>query len=170
MVSGNFETIGQRVNRAPTTLTANGAGGPFVARAFARTFVIRRSARDGCTLAVLARVIVTSGGVIARLPSLALAVYRARSPAGIAIAETVARAVPVPADIGLRTCAASVASDQHAYPCTLGPGPGPCAPQALGTSEASHENLFVDKDLFDQRVIDLCITYWPFSRLNHILS
>ena len=39
----------------------------------------------------------------------------------------------------------------------------PCYTLKDATNFSIHENLFVDKDLFDQRVIDLCITYWPFS-------
>ena len=39
----------------------------------------------------------------------------------------------------------------------------PCYTLKNATEFSIHENLFVDKDLFDQRVVDLCVTYWPFN-------
>jgi len=39
----------------------------------------------------------------------------------------------------------------------------PCYTLKNATDFSIHENLFVDKDLFDQRVVDLCVTYWPFN-------
>lgn len=39
----------------------------------------------------------------------------------------------------------------------------PCYTLKNADTFSVQENLFVDKDLFNQRVVDLCITYWPFN-------
>ena len=39
----------------------------------------------------------------------------------------------------------------------------PCYTLKNANSFSLNENLFIDKDLFNQRVVDLCITYWPFN-------
>jgi len=38
-----------------------------------------------------------------------------------------------------------------------------CYTLKSANSFSVHENLFIDKELFDQRVVDLCITYFPFN-------
>ena len=38
-----------------------------------------------------------------------------------------------------------------------------CYTLKSANSFSVHENLFIDKELFDQRVVDLCVTYWPFN-------
>ena len=39
----------------------------------------------------------------------------------------------------------------------------PCYTLKNADTFSVHENLFVDKDLFNQRVVDLCVNYHPFT-------